>query len=174
MALLTTGCYVENRRLQGNAAMTVAMLDDLFYALARYEQICHGFPSTVEPLERPAAGSAPNCDRQGTFVEAVRAAGLYEEGDKLGMFESSVGALARLREQGVYREYRFKYVPRDPRANGRYGGYALSADPLERGVTGNSSFWLSERGEMRASREHSAGPDDPVYRDVSLRPSASP
>jgi hypothetical protein len=85
-----------------------------------------------------------------------------------------VGDLAKVRERGVYREYRFQYVPRDPHGNGRYGGYTLSADPLERGVTGSLSFWLSERGEIRASREHSAGPDNPIYRNVVRRPPPSP
>jgi len=170
VAIPASGCYVENRRLQGNTAMTASMFDDLFYALARYEQLCHGYPATLEPLERPAAGSVADCGHQGTFVDAVRARGLFQEGDKLGMFEYCVADLARLREREIYREYRFHYVPRDPRANARYEGYVLSADPVERGVTGSFSFWLSERGEMRRSRDHSAGPGDPVYRLVARRP----
>jgi hypothetical protein len=172
--LLASGCYVENRRLQGNTAMTAAMFDDLFYALARYEQVCGGYPATLDALERPRAGSTADCDHLGSFVDAVRAAGLFQEGDKLGMFQHSVDDLARLRERGVYREYRFQYAPRDSRGNGRYGGYALSADPLERGVTGSFSFWVSERGEIRASRDHKAGPDDAVYRTVVRRPPPLP
>jgi hypothetical protein len=174
LAILTSGCYVENRRLQGNSSMTLLMLDNLFYALAKYAQVCGGYPATLEALERPAAGSAANCEHLGTFVDATRAAGVYEEGDKLGMFEYAVGNLARLREKGIYREHRVRYVPRHPRPNGRYGGYSVSADPVERGVTGKASFWVSELGEVHRNWEGSAGPNDPVYREVRERPSPLP
>jgi hypothetical protein len=49
----------------------------------------------------------------------------------------------------------------------------LSADPVERGVTGQASFWLSELGEVRRNWETSAGPNDPVYRAAGRRPPSS-
>jgi hypothetical protein len=174
LAILTSACYVENRRLQGNSTMTLLMLDNLFYALAMYEKVCGGYPATLESLERPATGTPANCEHLGTFVDATRAAGVFEEGDKLGMFEKVVGDLARLRERGIYREHRFQYLPRDPRPNGRYGGYSLSADPVERGVTGRASFWVSEVGEVHRNWEGSAGQSDPIYREVRERPAPSP
>jgi hypothetical protein len=170
VAMLLTGCvHHENRRLQGNTALTLAMLHNLFDGLARYAEVCGGYPATLEPLERPGAGSAPSCARLGTFADAVRAEGVFKEGDKYGSFERSLNDLAQVRERGIYREYRFQYVPRDAQADGRFRGYELSADPVERGVTGHTSFWLSELGEIRQNRQGGAGRQDSVYRVVARR-----
>ena len=80
------------------------------------------------------------------------------------MFNFSVGQLKILRETGVYHEYRFQYIARDRQPNGRFRSYNLSADPLEREVTGFSSFWMSEHGDIRQNRESVAGPGDDVLR----------
>ena len=154
---LLSACGVRDvyRREATNQVMTGLMFSHLFEALAQYEEKCGGYPATLEPLERPDQGNANTCARSGAFEAAILAEGQYPKGDQLGMFEFSVGRLASLRTTGVYREYGFRYVPHTLMPTGLYRGYVITADPLERNVTGFSSFWMSERGEMR---ENDRGP----------------
>jgi hypothetical protein len=103
---MTAACGVRHSydRQASNSSMTLGMFDNLFDALALFAQHCGGYPATLAALESPEAGLAPSCARLGTFADAVRAEGLYKEGDDIGMFASSVNELPKLRETNVYRE----------------------------------------------------------------------
>jgi hypothetical protein len=149
--------------------MTLGMFDNLFDALALFAKQCGGYPSTLAALKSPEAGSARSCARLGTFADAIRAEGLHKEGDDIGMFAYSVNQLSNLRDSGVYREYRIRYVPSQQQGNGFFGAYTLSADPVEREVTGFFSYWMSERGDIHRNETAAAGPGDPLYRSASQR-----
>jgi hypothetical protein len=169
LALTIGGCGHAYHRQASNSAMTLAMFDNLFEALALFAEHCGGYPDTLAPLETPTEGVAPGCARLGAFADAVRAEGLFKEGDDIGMFARSVDELPKVRETGVHHEYRFQYVPGDKQANGLYRTYVLSADPVKREETGFFSFWMSERGDIHRNESSGAGPGDPLYRTASRR-----
>jgi hypothetical protein len=156
-----------NRRQRSNFAMTMAQLRNLFYALELYADRCGGYPATLAALDLPPSDDTGSCEHLGVLSDAIRAEGLYEEGDSLGMFDGSVERLSELCATGVAWGYRFRYVATDGQASGRFGSYSISADPLERGVSGFWSLWMSERGEIRRSPKSVAGPEDEIYETFS-------
>jgi hypothetical protein len=161
-----SACGVQDlyRRQGVNTVGALSMLKNLFDALDRYAEICGGYPASLAALESPEPRIAPNCERSGAFADAIRKEGTYKEGDKLGMFEYSVSRLSHLRKDGLDHEYRFQYAARDRQDNGTFRTYSLSADPVEREVTGFSSFWMSEHGDIHENRASVATERDPVKR----------
>jgi hypothetical protein len=161
-----SACGVRDlyRRQGLNTVGALSMFKNLFDALDRYTGICGGYPASLAALESPEPRIAPDCDRSGAFAHAIRKEGTYKEGDNLGMFGYSVSRLSRLRKDGLDHEYRFQYVPRDRQDNGRFRTYSLSADPVEREVTGFSSFWMSGHGDIHENRASVATEHDPVIR----------
>jgi hypothetical protein len=158
-----------NHRQASNAAVTLGMFDRLFDALALFAERCGGYPADLGALEAPEKGVPSTCAHLGTFAEAVKAEGIYREGDELGMFISSVNELPKLRESGAYRGYRIRYSPQQPQSDGLFRAYALSADPVERQVTGFRSFWMSEAGDIHCNDTAAAGPTDPILRAALKR-----
>jgi hypothetical protein len=128
-----------------------------------------GLSGNPRATRSAVAGSAATCEHLGAFADAIRAEGTYKPGDTPGMFDFSVGQLKSLRETGFHREYRLRFIARERQASGLFRSYSLSADPLEREMTGFSSFWMSELGEIRLSRNTVAGPSDDVLHTLSRR-----
>lgn len=161
---LVSGCGGgESRRVTSNAANAGGLMRVLRVALQSYRQKCGGYPPTLAGVLPPEGDAVRDCDRLDVLRPAVRA---EDWGDERGAMAErrarEAGEITAARPVSGY-AIRYRTGPAFP--NGRHSSFEISADPLERGVTGSWSFWVSDASPVRGNRHGPAGLGDPVWGD---------
>jgi type IV pilus assembly protein PilA len=138
---------LERSRMLADEASAVGSLRTMYAASTAYSSSYgNGFPPSLAALG-PAtdAGHSPDCDH----AELI---------DRL---------LAGGRKSG----YIYSYLGTTPLATPAHGcgspgyrGFMISADPINRGSTGQRSFLLDSSGTIRYNTRNAATPADPVLR----------
>jgi type II secretory pathway pseudopilin PulG len=123
-------------RMAANQASAVASVRTLNTAAITYvATYAKGFPPTLSALGPPPGGGAPNAN----------AAGLID------------GVLASARKSG----YDFTYSPGETDADGRVKTYAIHADPIKPGNTGQNHYFTDQTGVIRQETDRPANEQSP-------------
>jgi type IV pilus assembly protein PilA len=111
-------------RMAANEASAVGSLRTLNTALVTYSSTYGGFPDDMAWLA-PPGGGGPADANNADLVDEVLAAGT-----KSG--------------------YTFAYTPADVDGDGNNDTYEITADPVQRGTTGQRGFFTDQSGVIRA------------------------
>ncbi len=118
-------------RMVANEASAVGSLRTLNTACILYLTMYGGYPTGLQKL-KPAAKAKPNA---ADLIDS-----LLVSGQKGG--------------------YTFKFSGTS-KANGFAAGYTIKANPIDRGVTGQRSFFTDETGVIRANEKKAASVNSP-------------
>ena len=136
LSLVVAAVAVPNllrSRLAANEASAVGSLRTLNIAVITYaETYSAGFPTSLSLLGPPPGGGRSSASAA-AFVDAALAAG-----EKSG--------------------YRFAYTPGAKDATGKITTYAIHADPIVPGNTGEDHYYTDQSGAIRQERGRPAGP----------------
>lgn len=126
-------------KMAANEASAVGDLRSYHFALGTYAAQCPqiGFPTSLMNLGFGPHTGADRCERA-------------------GLVDNNMGS-----EFPIRFGYTYHYVVGPPDSTGRTTSFALSAEPVRTGNTGNRSFFVDQTGVVRVSSFGRANIDSP-------------